>query len=70
MKKATASLVELGAVVKLLPTSNREVGATSVGVGPKKKYEVEYEFAKDRQSEEMIVMMKVLIEKSTKINNK
>ena len=45
-------------VVELLPTSNREVGATLLGVRPEKKYEVQHEFARNRQSEGMDIMMK------------
>ena len=48
MKKAIASLAESKVVAELLPTSNQEVGATSVGVGPKKKHDVEYKLAKGR----------------------
>ena len=48
MKKAIASLAESEVVAELLPTSNQEVEATSVGVGPEKEYEVKYELAKGR----------------------
>ena len=53
-------------MVELLPTSNQEVGATLSGVSPEKKYEVQHEFARNRQSEGMDIMMKALIEESTK----
>ena len=51
MKKAATSLTRLGTMAKLLPISNQEDGATLTGVGPRKKYEVEHEFTRDRQSE-------------------
>lgn len=66
VKKAAASLARSGMVVELLPTSNREVGATLLGVKPEKKYEVQHEFARNRQSKGMDIMMKALIDESTK----
>ena len=66
VKKAAASLARSRMVVELLPTSNREVGATLLGVRLEKKYEVQHEFARNRQSEGMDIMMKALIEESTR----
>ena len=37
-----------------------------LGVKPEKKYEVQHEFARNRQSKGMDIMMKALIEESTK----
>ena len=53
-------------VAELLPTSNREVRPTSVRVGPGKKQEVGYEFAKNGLSEGINVKMEILIEESAK----
>ena len=37
-----------------------------LGVKPEKKYEVQHEFARNRQSKGMDIMMKALIDESTK----
>ena len=66
VKKVAASLAGSGTVAELLPTSNREVGATSIGVKLEKKYKVQHKFVRNRQNEGMDVMMKALIEESTK----
>ena len=50
MKKAVASLVGSRTVAELLPTSNQEDGATSTGVRPGKKYEIEHKFTRNRRS--------------------
>ena len=69
MKKAAASLARSGTVVELLPASNREVRPTLARVGPEKKHEVGYEFAKNGRSEGIKVRMEILIEESAKRNN-
>ena len=59
MKKAVASLAGSRTVVELLPTSNQEDGATSIGVGPQKKYEIEHKFTRNRQSQGMSPIIKI-----------
>ena len=59
MKKAAASLAGSRTVAELLPTSNQEDGVTSTGVGPGKKYEIEYKFTRNRRSKGMSPIMKI-----------
>ena len=59
MKKAAASLAGSRMVAELLPTSNQEDGVTSIGVGPGKKYEIEYKFTRNRRSKGMSPIMKI-----------
>lgn len=56
-------------MVELLPTSNREVRATSAGEGPEKKHKVQHEFVRNKQSKQMNVKMMALIEESTRVGN-
>lgn len=59
MKKVAASLARTRTVAELLPNSNREDGAISIGVGPGKKYEEDLEFMRDRQCEETNITVKI-----------
>lgn len=57
---------QVRSMVKLLPTSNREDKATSARVEPRKKNEIEHEFTRIRKNEGMNLIMKALIEESTR----
>ena len=59
MKKVVASLVGSRTVAELLLTSNQEDRATSIGVGPGKKYEIEHKFTRNRQSKGMSPIIKI-----------
>ena len=59
MKKAVASLAGSRTVAELLSTSNQEDGATLIGVGPGKKYEIEHKFTRNRRSKGMSPIIKI-----------
>lgn len=67
VKKATTSLIGLGMVAKLLPTSNQEVRATSTRDRPEKEHKVQHKFIRNKQSKEVNAIVKALIEESTKV---
>ena len=59
MKKAIASLVGSRTMAELLPTSNQEDGASSTRVRPRKKYEIEHKFTRNRRSKGISPIMKI-----------
>ena len=58
-EEGSALLAGSRTVVELLLTSNQEDGATSIGVGPGKKYEIEHKFTRNRRSKGMSLIIKI-----------
>ena len=54
-------------VAKLLPTSNRKVGATSIRDEHEREQEVQHKPVTNKRRKEINAMMKILVEESTKV---